>query len=672
MFVEQGKNLQKKKTFRFSTPAFSAWSQRIQNLEKEYPGLYSSSFLDEQKDLIANRDSSLSQLLTDYENARTSVREKSGEDVFISFNEDKISAITTAPSRTVIQEKGKFEEKLKRGAECIQNILRLQVLAKKFNFWGGEKRGGEQGEKERCIVNKTKKLKVSQESSIEKKNLKMIELSEWGDKLEQWKATLEDDTSQGSFLGLPISDTELDQWVADQYVKAPLFQRKSPEEQKWMKELDEKLVEYLKSKKPDLDEDKWRSFNDACNEVFHPHKIEHYSLNDFSKSLFRAALWQSAERLHDVEKSVHKLQGLYNDTSDDDVKIIRRMYELYPDSHLPSLVALQLQITDPLFAARLVDETRARLEKQLVQRAIKDIVRDFELPYLKQQKDALQQQLDIMCFFVFFVLFELFGIDCSLRQKLSNIDAEIASYDEELPSLEKVLDEYLPEKLWSKNPSDVKEAILQYSAGKGSLDDVVDAVKKTLAPSPESANLTSSDILQMSIRYHNAKHENLDFWNLQEFISTITKIVTCLTNFSNSKQYIDQNLTSDNLLDLSRHMRKRLQGHGIDPLLINLVNILIEDEKISELGRVLGDFSQIMKIYRGEIEGVIASAQELTEDEFRLIMDTLTKANPGKKITMARTVEPGLLAGFVVKAGVQKFDFSLLTHIEKSRQAMQV
>jgi len=243
----------------------------------------------------------------------------------------------------------------------------------------------------------------------------------------------------------------------------------------------------------------------------------------------------------------------------------------------------------------------------------------------------------------------------SLKQKLASIEADIALYNEPAPQLEPVMDEYLREKLWSKDTSQVKATILEYATGRASLSDLEVAVNNTLNPSAESGAFTSSDILQMSIRYHNAKHHYLDTWNLEDYVS-----------------YIDQNVNSDNLLLLCRQMRQRLERHNIDPLVINLVSILIGDEKVGELSRVLDDFSQIMKIYRGEIEGVVSCAHEMSNEDYQSIIDALTKENPGKKITMTKSVEPGLLSGFVVKAGVHKFDFSLLTHIEKSRQAMQV
>jgi len=41
-----------------------------------------------------------------------------------------------------------------------------------------------------------------------------------------------------------------------------------------------------------------------------------------------------------------------------------------------------------------------------------------------------------------------------------------------------------------------------------------------------------------------------------------------------------------------------------------------------------------------------------------------------KKITLKEQIEPSLSAGFIVKAGVQRFDFSLATVIHEGRKSV--
>lgn len=115
---------------------------------------------------------------------------------------------------------------------------------------------------------------------------------------------------------------------------------------------------------------------------------------------------------------------------------------------------------------------------------------------------------------------------------------------------------------------------------------------------------------------------------------------------------------------------KRLNRLDIDPMVIKLVKILIEDGQGTQLSKICADYLDVMKRFRGEVEGFITSAQELDEETFGQIKNAIESANPGKKITLERLVDVGLGSGFIVKAGVQRFDFSMATVIHQGRTAV--
>ena len=69
-----------------------------------------------------------------------------------------------------------------------------------------------------------------------------------------------------------------------------------------MRTLDDKLIELLQERDASFDADKFREFCQITNDMFHPHSIDHYGMSNYSKSLFRAALWQSPDRAGIVEK----------------------------------------------------------------------------------------------------------------------------------------------------------------------------------------------------------------------------------------------------------------------------------------------------------------------------------------------------------------------------------
>eukprot|EP01084_Bolivina_argentea_P040611 75023_1 len=108
-------------------------------------------------------------------------------------------------------------------------------------------------------VNRVIELQSQQESAlcIEDKNLQMIEIANVGDKIDEWQLSFADPVNDSSDLGLPISDEEVDQW----------------------------------------------------------------GVSNYTKSLFRASLWQSKDRCNTVEESIEILINLLEDGRDDDSKI---------------------------------------------------------------------------------------------------------------------------------------------------------------------------------------------------------------------------------------------------------------------------------------------------------------------------------------------------------------
>eukprot|EP00488_Nonionellina_sp_1-RS-2012_P000454 TRINITY_DN11231_c0_g1_i1.p1 TRINITY_DN11231_c0_g1~~TRINITY_DN11231_c0_g1_i1.p1 ORF type:complete len:178 (-),score=29.92 TRINITY_DN11231_c0_g1_i1:136-600(-) len=105
----------------------------------------------------------------------------------------------------------------------------------------------------------------------------------------------------------------------------------------------------------------------------------------------------------------------------------------------------------------------------------------------------------------------------------------------------------------------------------------------------------------------------------------------------------------ETILNNRRLADKRLTKLVIDSLVINLVKILIEDGTGAQLSAICLDYLDVMKRFRGEIEGSITSAQALDESTFSEIQNAIESANPGKKITLERLVDVGLQSGFMLK-----------------------
>jgi len=97
-----------------------------------------------------------------------------------------------------------------------------------------------------------------------------------------------------------------------------------------------------------------------------------------------------------------------------------------------------------------------------------------------------------------------------------------------------------------------------------------------------------------------------------------------------------------------------------DESLCRLLKHVIETGKLALMIPILDDYGKLVKRFKGEVYGTVASATELSQAEFDQIVAVLTKQNPGKKFFLSRQVDPNLVAGFVVKCGAQTLDYSLV------------
>jgi len=452
------------------TAALDGLNERVTAMKSSYPNLFNkSSFPSDQESLLSSYRSSLSGLLSEYDSACKAIEQSTGEPVFMTLDE------STLLEQLGTRNKPRFESltasenwddlglKLTKGKEYVDQIMALQ--------------------KEQEAA-----------SSVEEANLKMLEIANLGDKLEEWQLRFPDPSSDSTALGLPISDEEVDEWVKLQYHHAPdevreqgriTYDEHKKVEEDWMKTLDDKLVDVLKSRDSNFDEAHFRAFCEMTNEMFHPHSIDHYGMSNYAKALFRAALWQSKDRCSAVESSIELLANLLENGLEDDATIMRGVYETSPGTRYAQLAAHQLKITDPLFAAKLIEEIRLKLESVAITRAQKDVVNPLQVPYLQAERAEIENELKE----------SLSSNPANMKRGIEVLSAEEETFRVEVPSLEAVLDEMLPSKLWGNDISKVKAAIMSYASG-GSLSMVESAIEETLKPScsADVGGVTDSEI----------------------------------------------------------------------------------------------------------------------------------------------------------------------------------
>jgi F-type H+-transporting ATPase subunit delta len=101
-----------------------------------------------------------------------------------------------------------------------------------------------------------------------------------------------------------------------------------------------------------------------------------------------------------------------------------------------------------------------------------------------------------------------------------------------------------------------------------------------------------------------------------------------------------------------------------DPLVLNLLRLLVEKGRGGEVGQVAEEFERMAAAEEGELSVELTTAYELTDEEARAIVSQIEQRS-GRKVEANRTVDPELIGGMVLQVGSRRVDASIRGRIEQ-------
>ena len=108
---------------------------------------------------------------------------------------------------------------------------------------------------------------------------------------------------------------------------------------------------------------------------------------------------------------------------------------------------------------------------------------------------------------------------------------------------------------------------------------------------------------------------------------------------------------------------------GADPLVRNLLLLLIEKGRAGEVREVAGEFEALVAVEERILDVELTTAHELTNAEFNRIVAEIEKKS-GRKVQATRSVEPELIGGIVLQAGSMRLDASVRGRLDRLRQEL--
>ena len=101
-----------------------------------------------------------------------------------------------------------------------------------------------------------------------------------------------------------------------------------------------------------------------------------------------------------------------------------------------------------------------------------------------------------------------------------------------------------------------------------------------------------------------------------------------------------------------------------DPLVVNLLRLLIEKGRGGEIDEVADEFERLAAREEGQLTVELTTAIELSDDEASRIVGQIEKAS-GRTVEATRQVDPGLIGGMVLQAGSLRVDASVRGRLER-------
>jgi F-type H+-transporting ATPase subunit delta len=116
-------------------------------------------------------------------------------------------------------------------------------------------------------------------------------------------------------------------------------------------------------------------------------------------------------------------------------------------------------------------------------------------------------------------------------------------------------------------------------------------------------------------------------------------------------------------------LREIATASGMDPLVRDTLLLVSDRGRIAYVGEIVEAYLSLAEARSGRVRAEVVSATELPDAYFHELQRTLEHVT-GKQVTIAKSVDPSLLAGVVTRVGDQVFDGSLKHHLEELKNEL--
>lgn len=523
---------------------------------------------------------------------------------------------------------------------------------------------------------------LEKETAQEKGMLNDYKVDQIKSRLKEWKKKIwYDDDENKTWSGLPFDSKMMELVLAD------IKERKTKDwndltgdqktermnaiiQETWDTMYDKVIVHT----QPDRTKAEFDALMKVYNSTLDPHDYTLSHINNTAKVLFMQTYWAGGEKLIlEVDEQAKDLKAYLNESAPNYVLLWKAALELVPDLKMNGEISLFIKALDPHFLPSILDHVReAYACIQFMMTADKAIGAVHDSDYkmqsywyteaikalgdVEEEKAQLREQMFDFPDLVDDIVYRQNAYAKNQRELDATYELQKKG---EVWTIEDILMKYMQINffLTENDPREKdivafhKELVKYLKTGKGDMQALENKAKSLLPSTLISKDKPIDDLEYMRtfVSFVRAQRTRMDGWSFRETLDAQTN------KFQNKIDYKREVVT--------RHMRGRYHD-----VLHRTVKHLIEEDKVTKLEQILDHYGQLVKRHKGEVYGSVAAARALSDAEFEEIVAQLQKQNPGKKYFLNREVDPNIVAGFMIKCGANRIDYSLMTQTTDLRK----
>ncbi|QSX33661.1 F0F1 ATP synthase subunit delta [Shewanella avicenniae] len=156
------------------------------------------------------------------------------------------------------------------------------------------------------------------------------------------------------------------------------------------------------------------------------------------------------------------------------------------------------------------------------------------------------------------------------------------------------------------------------------------------------------------------EHQAVEAW------AEMLNFAALVSENESMKPLLNGSLSSDKLADLFI----KVCGEQIDAYGQNLIKVMAENDRLGVLAAVSQQFAEYRLEWAKEVEATVTSATELTAEQVQQISVSLEK-RLARKVKLNCSVDAGLIAGLIIKAGDLVIDGSVRGKLNRLSDKLQ-